>query len=226
MSLGADLLLATGRPSPELLYCLQGGGSLSVRPHRLLVASLAGLAVALTFAAVAWACVPQGSLSLNPDRGLAGANVLVSGSGFQAGTVDLRWDGASGTRLGQSVVGADGSFRNVPIKIPDGAEGNPGFHYVVAVGQGINPGDHGTHNAGLAPFQIVAPGSAPPPGVGPGPATASRRAKAIARCKRAYRSRLRRARRVSSRSRRASSRRKAKRYYRACVRRAKRRYPA
>ena len=194
--------------------------------RRILLGSVAAPAVVLVAVSLAWACVPQGSLILNPTKGPAGSQVMASGNGFPADTVEIRW----GSRTGPLLATTQGpAFNNVPITIPGTA--TAGVHYVNASGLG----EHGEHSATDASFEIPAgstpPGSQGPPGgqqPGPGgqqpapggqqptpvtpPAGKSRRAKAIARCKRKYS-----AKRANTRSKR---RRLAKRR-KACLRKAK-----
>ena len=176
-------------------------------PRSVFLVCLCGLAVVLGAAALAWACVPQGSLVVNPSAGPGGAQATVTGRGLNPGPVDIRWDGAGADRPRlATAVGPD--FNNVPITIP---ADTPGYHYVVAVGPNPDP-EHTNHNSAVAPFCISAPGTdcGGQPSTGSTPTGSSNRARAIAKCKKRYR----------GGSRRAVSKRKA------CIRRAQRRYRA
>lgn len=128
---------------------------------RRVVAVIVGvLAVVMASVSVAWACVPQASLSLAPAGGTAGSTVTAKGSGFPAGdTVEVRWETRTGTVLATST----GPSFSVPITIPSSAA--PGVHYVSAA----VTGEHRDHSATVATFNVTVPG-APPAPVGTSPA--------------------------------------------------------
>lgn len=118
------------------------------------------LAAVLASVSLAWACVPQGSLSLTPASGPGGSTVTAKVSGFPAdSTVEIRWGSKTGTLL---KTGTGPSF-SAPITIPSDAA--PGVHYVSAA----MAGEHQDHSATVAAFQIIAPG-VPGPGGTPPPA--------------------------------------------------------
>jgi len=193
--------------------------------RRILLGSIAAPAVVLTAVSLAWACVPQGSFILNPSEGAAGAQVAASGSGFESGPVEIRWE----SRTGPILATATGpSFNNVSITIPANAE--PGVHYVSAA----NTGEHATHGATAASFEVKGaappaeqPGATtPPPSQQPAPSPPapsppadpvkqgpSPRAAAIKKCKRKYRTKG-----VKS----ASKKRRMTKKRNACIKRAKR----
>lgn len=190
--------------------------------RRILLGSIAAPAVVLTAVSLAWACVPQGSFILNPSEGAAGAQVAASGSGFEAGPVEIRWESRTGPILATTT---GPSFNNVSITIPANAE--PGVHYVSAA----NTGEHGDHSATAASFEVK--GAAPPPQpaatspppaqqpapnppappADPGQAGPSPRAVAIKKCKRKYSVKG-----VKS----ASKKRRMTKKRNACIKRAKR----
>jgi len=190
--------------------------------RRILLGSIAAPAVVLTAVSLAWACVPQGSFILNPSEGAAGAQVAASGSGFESGPVEIRWE----SRTGPILARATGpSFNNVSITIPANAE--PGVHYVSAA----NTGEHGDHSATAASFEVKGAAPPPPPAAtspppaqqpapnpparpaDPGQAGPSPRAAAIKKCKRKYRTKG-----VKS----ASKKRRMTKKRNACIKRAKR----
>lgn len=194
-------------------------------PRRILLGSIAAPAVVLVAVSLAWACVPQGSFTLNPTEGAAGSQVSASGRGFEVGTVEIRWESRTGPILA-TTTGPD--FNNVPITIPASAE--PGVHYVSAA----NTGEHGDHSATAASFEVKGaappaeqPGATtPPPSQQPAPSPPapsppadpvkqgpSPRAAAIKKCKRKYRVKG-----VKS----ASKKRRMTKKRKACLKRAKR----
>lgn len=127
---------------------------------RRLVVGLAGvLAVPLSVASLAWACVPKGAVSVSPTSAPAGSTVSVTASGFPNGiAVDVRWNGLSGQRLGGGV----GPAFTVGVTVPSVAAGA----YVIAA---ATADEHASHSLGLAAFEVT--GSAgsgtaptPPPG--------------------------------------------------------------
>ena len=180
--------------------------------RRILLASIAAPAVVLTAVSLAWACVPQGTLNLNPTQGAAGSQVAASGSGFEAGaTVEIRWESRTGTLLAT----ATGPSFNVPITIPRSATG--GTHYVSAA----MVGEHAEHSATAASFEVTGPAPPGPPGTNPAPPSTvdphehgpSPRAKAVKRCKRKY---------SAKRGKTAAKKRRLAKKRKACLRKAKR----
>ena len=125
--------------------------------RRVVVAVVGVLAVVLASVSVAWACVPQGSLSLAPESGTAGSTVTAKASGFSAGsTVEIRW----GSKTGPLLATGTGASFSTPITIPAAP---PGVHYVSAA----MTGEHRDHSATVAAFQITAPGAPAPGGTTP-----------------------------------------------------------
>ena len=184
------------------------------RLRRLFAAGFSALAVVLGAAALAWACVPSSTLNVSPDRGPAGTTVTVSSSEFQQdGPVQILWDG--NRQLGTTTA----VNRSFSTTVATPSDASPGVHYITA--RSAAGGEHAQHGQGTAPFEVTGAAAGGPgagtgasPGAGTTPGapttTRSRRARAIAACKRRYRSRSR-----------ASKRKRA-----ACIRRAKRRYRA
>ena len=179
------------------------------RPRRLFAMGFSTLAVVLGAAALAWACVPSSPINVSPERGPAGTTVTVSSNNFPDGPVDITWDGTQ--RLGTTTA----TSRAFSHSVTTPADARPGVHYITA--RPASGGEHADHAQGTAPFEVTGaaaggPGAGPGPGTTPGAPTTtrSRRARAIAACKRRYRSRSR----------------TAKRKRAACIRRAKRRYRA
>ena len=125
--------------------------------RRFVLASVGVLAVVLASVSLAWACVPQGSLSLTPKVGPAGSTVTAKASGFPAGsTVEIRW----GSKTGPLLKTGTGPSFSTPITIPAAA---PGVHYVSAA----MTGEHRDHSATVAAFQIVVAGVPLPGGTSP-----------------------------------------------------------
>lgn len=109
------------------------------------------LALVLSAVAVAWACVPRGGLTLDPDSGASGTQATAAVSGFPAGeAVELRWDSPSGPALGS---GTGPSF-STTITIP---AADPGTYIVIAA----VTDEHADHSSAPAAFTI--PGSEPAP---------------------------------------------------------------
>ena len=183
---------------------------MKARPHRTALSIVAPVAALLAAAALAWACVPAGNLSLSPQSGPPGTTVTATGSGFPNGNVEIRWPGG---RLLRTVAAPGGSF-STTFAIP--ADASPQEHYVTASPAGCETRDeHACHGSGVAPFRVT--GGSPSPSTGapaqggaPGAPTTSARARAIARCKKRYR----------GNSRRAKVRRKS------CIAKARRRHRA
>ncbi len=196
--------------------------------RRILLGSIAAPAVALAAVSLAWACVPQGSFNINPNQGAAGSQVAASGSGFESGPVEIRWE----SRTGPLLATATGpSFSNVSVTIPASAE--PGIHYLSAA----NTGEHADHSATAVSFEVTGaaapqPGAPPPPsGQAPAPSAPapnspapttpaapvnqgpSRRTVAIRRCKRRF---------SVTGVKSAARRQRIMRRRRACIRRARR----
>lgn len=110
--------------------------------------ALAGLA--LTGVGLAWACSPNANISVGGPTGAsgpAGSPATVRGSAFDAGSVVVHWNSASGPVLAT----LQGASWSTAITIPDDS---PGLHYVVAIGH-----DAGGAVAGQASalFEITAP---------------------------------------------------------------------
>lgn len=97
------------------------------RTRRAVAGATGFLGLALVGAALAWACSPQASISLNSGLGRGGDPITVHGSGFSTGAAEVRWNSASGPLLAT----ASGRSFSVEITIPSDA---PGPHYIVAVG--------------------------------------------------------------------------------------------
>ena len=122
--------------------------------RRIALGTIGILAVVLASVSLAWACVPQGYLSLTPASGPAGSTVTAKASGFPAGsTVEIRWGSKDGPLL---KTGTGPSF-STPITIPAAA---PGVHYVSAA----MTGEHRDHSATVAAFRLTAPGVPAAPG--------------------------------------------------------------
>jgi hypothetical protein len=174
---------------------------------------IAVVALVLTSASLAWACLPQAIYTVSPSKGASGTTATASGSGFPAGPVQIRWESSTGQVLATAV----GPNFSVSITIP---ADTPGTHYVIA---GEAP------NVKTAPFEVTGtpapppgPAQPPPAATGQQPSSAtltlpqtggSPRAKAIATCERKYNSR---------RARTAAKKRRLAKKRKACSKAAKR----
>lgn len=125
---------------------------------RSLVTRRTGSAVAVVFAfALASASVAWGCASIQPkftgsegqtSSGPAGSQVTVTGSNFNPGPVDVRWNSKTGALLAQPM----GPNFSVAVKIPDTA--TVGAHYILAVPT--------TGSTATMPFEVTrAPTSSP-----------------------------------------------------------------
>ncbi len=125
--------------------------------RRRSVGVLGVLAVPLTVASLAWACVPRGSVAVNPASAPSDSTVSVSVSGFPNETpVDVRWNGLSGPRL----AGGVGPAFTVDVIVPRVAAGD----YVIAA---ATTDEHASHSEGRAAFQVTGSGGS---GTAPTPA--------------------------------------------------------
>lgn len=129
---------------------------------RLILSALVALTVATAVAALAWACVPTANISLSPQSGPAGTVVTVTGTGFNEGTVSIRWN------------------NNEPLTNVDATGGNVdqghGFTTTVTVPPTAPPGCHtitatapGQRLPAGAPFEIPGSGCSSPPTPRPNP---------------------------------------------------------
>ena len=104
-------------------------------------------ALAVVFALLAGRpAVAAPDLDLSPATGLPGSTVTVTGTGFAAGEVEIRW----GSESGELLATATGPDFSVDVTVPPDAP--PNSHPVVAVvreGSGVS-----TSNA---PFQVTSP---------------------------------------------------------------------
>lgn len=90
------------------------------------------LAVPMVAASAAWACSPQKSVSNPaPQSGPPGQVVRISGSAWEEGPIEARWDGARGPLLAASGDTTGPSF-DMTVTIPQRATG--GVHSVYIVG--------------------------------------------------------------------------------------------
>jgi hypothetical protein len=176
---------------------------------RVLIAFVVAAAL-LVPAAVAWACVPQATVSAQPASGASGTQTTVSGQEWASMPVEIRWDSASGPML----TTVQGPSFSVAVTVPQAADGH---HLVVAV-QRFS--DHDWVVA--APFEVRSTPAPPPPGptvmppASGGAALTPTQPRRRGRC-----SRLRGKRRSRCIRRSCGKKRGAKR--RACVRKVTRR---
>ena len=136
--------------------------------NRLILSTVLALSALVAAAAIAWACVPTPSITVNPKSGPAGTTVTVNGTGFyDTGPVTIRWNDTEPIRtLDPPTDGnhTSGYAFQVQVQVPSTAA--PGCHTITA----HQPGQR---LPGAAAFEI--PGSGcndpPPPPRPPGPTT-------------------------------------------------------
>jgi len=93
------------------------------------IAGLVGAAATAT-GSVAWGCVPQPYIVVQPRAsGPAGAQVEVIGDNFEGGAVEIRWNRLDGDLLGK----ANGPTFSVTVTIPDQTEG---LYSLLAISRG------------------------------------------------------------------------------------------
>jgi len=121
--------------------------------RRIFVALLGVLAVPLALVSLAWACVPAGSVTTSPSKGLSATTVSVTVSGFPAGApVEVRWNSTTGAPIAS---GTGPSF-NAMFTVPTTA---PAFYTIIAA----TTGEHAGHSEARASFEVTAPAPPPPP---------------------------------------------------------------
>ena len=135
----------------------QGTVSRRVKLGSVIAVPIAAAVIGL--AAVAFACVPQGSISLSPSSGAVGTNVTVTGSNFTSGTDVKVWFGGVGKQqVGSAVTRADRTW-TMTFQVPASANGRT----VVSATQADANGAVGSPANAL--FNVTTPG-----GVAPTPA--------------------------------------------------------
>ena len=127
--------------------------------RRVYVGFLAVLAVPLTAASLAWACVPRGTVTVSPTSAPSGSTITVTASGFPRDTpIDVRWNGQDGPRL---TTGTGPAF-SADVVVPSVAGGA----YVISA---ATMDEHASHSEGLAPFEVIGSANSPAPSaLGPG----------------------------------------------------------
>lgn len=125
--------------------------------RRLLAFPALVVAFLLLGAANAAACVTDDWLRLDVGSTAPGAAVGVDGGGFEAGAVELRWNGMQGEPLGSTQASADGRF-TTEVTVP--ARALAGSYSVVAVQEG------GEGMRGWAYADLAVPGPPVPPAPG------------------------------------------------------------
>lgn len=134
-------------------------GSLLRRGRPLLVLwAITGMAAAVaTWAATAWACVPQPLILIEPaPSGAPGSQAVVHGLLFGgSGEVEIRWNHIDGPKL----AAASGDEFSVPITIP---AADPGLYTVIAA---IRSPAGVVSIGGRASFLVTGPASASPTSV-------------------------------------------------------------
>jgi hypothetical protein len=126
--------------------------------RRILVGAIGVVAVMVSAASLAWACVPDTSMALSSNVGPPGTTVTATLSGFPRGdTVEIRLGSESGPMLArQAPRAADGPF-TVSFAIPAGTP--QGCHVVGAIMVGPN---HAGHGWAPAAFKVTTESNADP----------------------------------------------------------------
>lgn len=140
------------------------GTSMGTRLLRLSPAIAIGclLAAGLVLAALASACVPQASISVDPRSGPSGSQVTVTGSTFGQRAVEIRWNSLDG----QVLATARGPEFTATVTIPAASGGVKILKAVAYDPDGTVAGSTG------APFEVTAPAESPPSAGAPGSAPA------------------------------------------------------
>lgn len=123
--------------------------------RRIALVLVLALAVLLGGAPAVSACTTDDWLRLDAGQPGPGQQLTVEGGGFEAGAVELRWNGMEGAPLGTARAGQDGRFA-ATVEVP--ASAVAGRYSVVAVQ------DTGTGLRGWAYSDLVVPTPPPPPG--------------------------------------------------------------
>lgn len=119
---------------------LAGSSSTS---RQFVMAAATALAVGLSYAALAFACSPQATISVTPTSVQPGDRVTVSGIAF-AGAVQVRWNGASGPLLAS--VSPEGQSFVTTVTIPDVA---PNAYVIIATARDASGGFLGQSSAAV-----------------------------------------------------------------------------
>lgn len=118
--------------------------------RRIYVGFLGVLAVPLTVAAVAYACVPAGSVTVSPESAPSGSTVTVTASNFPTQEVALYWNGLDGPKLAEGM----GPRFTAQVRVPNVAAGA----YVISAAV---TDEHASHSEGRAPFEVTGSGNSP-----------------------------------------------------------------
>ena len=118
--------------------------------RRIYVGFLGVLAVPLTVASLAWACVPAGSVTVSPESAPSGSTITVTASGFPQQEVAVYWNGLAGPRL---ATGTGPRF-TAEVRVPNVAAGA----YVISAAV---TDEHASHSEGRAPFEVTGSGNSP-----------------------------------------------------------------
>lgn len=132
----------------------QGTMSRKLRLGSMIAVPIAAAAIGL--AAVAFACVPQGSIRLSPTSGAVGTNVTVTGSNFTSGTEVKVWFGGVGKQQVASAVTSANRTWTATFAIPEAPNGQT----VVSATQADANGAVGSPANAL--FNVTTPGRTAP----------------------------------------------------------------
>lgn len=130
--------------------------------RRIVVGLLGVLAVPLTVASLAYACVPRGTVALTPESAPSGSTVTVTASGFPPGQeVIVYWNALGGPRMGSGT----GPVFTAQVTVPRVAAGA----YVISAA--VADQEHAQHSEGRAAFEVTGSANSstaptPAPGLG------------------------------------------------------------
>lgn len=130
----------TGADAPGSGQAVPGRGHLGLlsgrRPVRLSPWVVAGASLALfVISGVAWACIPQATMTMDQSAAEAGETVSGSGSGFRPGVpVEIRWDDMAGELLWRGPPSSVDGKVNFSFAVPTDAQ--PGYYTVLGYQSG------------------------------------------------------------------------------------------
>lgn len=118
--------------------------------RRIYVGFLGVLAVPLTVASLAYACVPAGSVTVSPESAPSGSTITVTARNFPAQEVAVYWNGLTGPRLATGM----GPVLTAEVRVPNVAAGA----YVISAAV---TDEHASHSEGRAPFVVTGSADSP-----------------------------------------------------------------
>lgn len=105
---------------------LRSPGEVALKKRtRLIFSVVLALSASVAVAALAWACVPTARITLSAQSGAPGTQVTVTGTGFNEGTITLRWNDVDELGTAQATGGNEtqGHGFTKVVTIPAAAPG-------------------------------------------------------------------------------------------------------